>query len=94
MNAAASAIGAFRLPPGRGERRCQHFGRFLLAAASPEGLDGWRSRVKPGMRLIPVRTRAEKSGHDGPGVIAVRVRADIPGRGGPRGRNGMNITNK
>ena len=39
-DAAASAIGAFRLPPGHGERRGLHFERFLLAAALPEGPDG------------------------------------------------------
>ena len=33
-DAAASAIGFFRLPAGRGERRGKHFGRFSLAVVS------------------------------------------------------------
>ena len=38
MNVAASTIGVFCLPGGCGERRGKHFGRFSLAAASPEGI--------------------------------------------------------
>ena len=38
MDAAASTIGGFCLPTGHGERRGKHFGRFSLAAASPEGI--------------------------------------------------------
>ena len=36
MGAIASTIGSFRLPPGRGERRGQHFRLFSLADVSLE----------------------------------------------------------
>ena len=66
MDAAASAIGFFRLPPVHGERPGQQFGRFSLAATSLGlGQTGRRSRVRPGMRGTPVRSGVHRLGDEG-----------------------------